>query len=158
MAETRSWSLSRGAIGRSRRDLAIRSLRRHGNTANFLFRESADDIPRPGSAPKDKRTLTAGGGKNNYFPREPNACAWRASSDCPPISDPQTRRSLSCAAGARRAKREFTKGSSAIAEEPSAPLTFGDRRGLMCAAGTRRAHETCPALNPRTAATRKIEK
>ena len=64
LAKTRSCSFSRGAIARSRRDLAIRSLRREASTAKFVFQESVNDIPRPGSALKDKRTLTAGGGKN----------------------------------------------------------------------------------------------
>ena len=64
---TRSWSFSRGAIHRSRRDLAIRGLRRQASTANSLFRESVNDIPRPGSAPKDKRTLTVGGGKKTVL-------------------------------------------------------------------------------------------
>ena len=70
MAETQSWFLSRGAIGRSRRDLAIRSLRRQASTAKFLFRKSVNDIPRPGSALKDKRTLTAGGGKKEAWAKQ----------------------------------------------------------------------------------------
>ena len=57
-------ALLRGGIARSRQDLAIRSLRSGASTARFLFRKGASDYPRPGSALKDKRTLTVGGGKN----------------------------------------------------------------------------------------------
>ena len=64
VSESRRPSALRCRIDRSRRDLPIRSLRSYANTARFLFREAVSDPPRPGSALKDKRTLTVGGGKN----------------------------------------------------------------------------------------------
>ena len=63
VAKVEGAALLRGGIARSRQDLAIRSLRSGARTARFLYRKAASDYPRPGSALKDKRTLTVGGGK-----------------------------------------------------------------------------------------------